>query len=253
MNINNHQITSSAYLLVVHGSRYFRYNSDVENLAKLVKQIFTNSYSASPESCLIKTAYLELGILPLSEIIYNFSLNCLNTNIKKIKVLPLFLVPGFHVKKDIPEQVNQAQIRLGNQMFLEIMPHLGIYKNLIKLLATKFKELRAEKRILLAHGSSLEKSNQECEQISSQLNAEIAYWSRNPSLSEKVNYLANLGIESLAILPYFLFEGKITKAIATQIEELKTTYPRLKILAGKPLGTKPCPELANLICQILDN
>jgi sirohydrochlorin ferrochelatase len=247
--MNTNLVTTTGYLLVVHGSRYFRYNCDLESLAQLVQQKLIQTYLTDVKSCLIETAYLELGTLPLSETVYNFSLKCLTQNIKKVKIFPLFLLAGVHVKEDIPEQVKLAKSRLQNQIDLEIIPHLGSYKNLINLLEIKFKELPTQKRILLAHGSCLESGNQECEEIARKLNTEIAYYSVHPSLSEKVNYLANIGVKSIAILPYFLFEGKITQMITSEIENLKKTHSHLTILEGKPLGSTP--DLAHLISKIL--
>ncbi len=258
-------IISSAHLLVAHGSRNSHYQMNLQKLAHLVQQkvilkYCDNQLSSSEDNKvekkqfslhlpLVDTAYLELTSTSLSEAIVNFAGKALLQNYQFINIIPLFLSSGVHVLQDIPEQIGLAQAKLTNHIDIRLMPHLGSYQSLVKLLEEQFMQLPAQKRILLAHGSRFQTGNQQCEQIAAQLEAEVAYWSVNPSLNEKVANLVNLGVQSIAIIPYFLFEGKITQVLAEQIQQLQTEYPQIKLLAGKPLGATK--ELANLIVNEL--
>ena len=258
-------IISSAHLLVAHGSRNSHYQINLQKLAHLVQQQVIQKYRQNQLTStednklerkqfslylpLVDIAYLELTSIPLSEAIINFAFQALLQNYQFIKIIPLFLSSGVHVLQDIPEQIKLAQEKLTNHIEIQLMPHLGSYQSLVKLLEKQFIQLPVQKRILLAHGSRLNTGNQQCEQIAAQLEAEVAYWSVNPSLKEKVASLVELGVQSIAIIPYFLFEGKITQALVYQIEQLQTEYPQIKLLAGKPLGATR--ELANLIVDEL--
>ena len=77
------------------------------------------------------------------------------------------------------------------------------------------------------------------------LNAHTAYWSIAPSLTEKVTELVAQGQGQIAILPYFLFEGGITDAIAVTVEQLSQTFSQAQLRLGTPLGATA--ELADLI------
>lgn len=240
--------TNSGYLLVVHGSRNLNYQIALQRLADLVKQeLIKLDDSQLP---LIETAYLELSSVSLSESITNFAFKCVAQKYNNVKVLPLFLLAGIHVTQDIPNAIKIAQEKLQDKIRIQLMPYLGNYDNLITFFEQKFCELSTEKRILIAHGSSLKKANEECKKIAFKLGAEIAFWSIKPNLQEKLATLAIDNIKSIAILPYFLFEGKITEAIALQVEELKIEYPQIKFLVGKPLGANI--TLANLIVSELN-
>jgi sirohydrochlorin ferrochelatase len=251
-------MTYSAYLLVTHGSRNFNYQTRLQQLAIVVQQQISQKKTTdlSPQekkiisSPLVKTACLELADIPLSESILNFAKDALSKKYQSVKIIPLFLLSGVHVRKDIPAQISIAQKKLANLISLELMPHLGSYDHLLVILAQQFSQFNAQKQILLAHGSNLENGNQECEEIAHKLKVDLAYWSISPNLTQKVAYLVSLGVKTLAIVPYFLFEGKITQAIASQIEQLTTEYPEIKLYLGSPLGSSL--DLANLIVENLN-
>ena len=66
-------------------------------------------------------------------------------------------------------------------------------------------------------------------------------------MSQQVEAQIAAGHKRIAILPYFLFPGKITEAIAKEVSELQIKYPEVKSFLGKPLGATPA--LAELIAQ----
>ena len=230
----------SAYLLVIHGSRDPRPQQSLEQLAALVTQELANSHSPA----LIGTAVLELASLALHEQIEQFAEKAIATGCEKITLLPLFLLPGVHVMEDIPAEVAIAQTKLQS-IALEVAPYLGSYPELAGALS----QSTLPARILIAHGSRRSGGNQPIEAIATALKALPAYWSVTPGLEEQVTQLVQQGCSQIAILPYFLFAGGITDAIAQQVDQLAQQFPETKLALGNPIGTTPA--LAKLIVDRL--
>ena len=208
-------INRSAYFFVVHGSRNFHYGQQLSLLVQNIKSQLNSQEISIP----VATAYLELASQPLHQAIISFAKQCAIQGYELIKVFPLFLLSGTHVINDLPEQLALAEAQ--SPLALELMPHLGRSDELISLLRSQFALHHSRERILLAHGTSLAKGNQELEKIARQLEARVAYWSMQPSLNSVINDLIFSQVESVAILPYFLFTGKITKAIENEIKILQ--------------------------------
>lgn len=265
---------TSAYLLVTHGSRDPRPQIAVGRLAYLVKQQLSlrqpiriaQSFSTknrtvetsvnrstavlkSVSSPLIETASLELTPVSLSQRIQQLGDKAKIRGIQNIKILPLFLLPGVHVREDIPGEVAIAQQHLGKTMNLELMPHLGSHCRLACFLASQFEGAATVGKVLIAHGSSYRGGNQPIEAIAHHLQALPAYWSVSPTLTDLVYILVGQGKKSITIVPYFLFTGRITTAIAQQVQQLQLTAPQIKLQMGNPLGATP--EFAKLIVEMI--
>ncbi|MEC4893410.1 MAG: sirohydrochlorin chelatase [Oscillatoria sp. PMC 1051.18] len=267
----------SACLLVSHGSRDARPRIAVEQLANLVRQrlenqrplgISPNWLSSNVGKCdrqkhkrirgiasepicpLVGCAALELTPMPLHESIKQFARRAKAEGNTKVQILPLFLLPGVHVKEDIPSAVKLAQEAIGEQIPIQLQPHLGSNPGLKQLLAKEFQCFSTPTRILLSHGSRRVGANEAIEAIASELKAIAAYWSVSPSLSAQVEALVAAEKQEIAIVPYFLFQGGITEAIATQVKELQLKFPHVQLLLGKPLGASA--ELADLVVEGVD-
>ncbi|NJK56739.1 MAG: sirohydrochlorin chelatase [Pleurocapsa sp. SU_5_0] len=200
-----------------------------------------------PRTPLIEIAALELADKSLSQSLIDFAQKANLQGFKRIKVLPLFLAPGSHVQSDIPAEIALAIKQFDNQVSIELSPYLGKYSGIVSLLTNQFDELSSKTRILIAHGSKLLAAEEYYQNLSKQLHAEIAYWSTFPKFTQQIKAQILSGSQKIAILPYFLFPGKITEAIATKIDELQQEYPHVELLLGKPLGATPA--IAELIAQ----
>lgn len=261
---------STAYLLVIHGSRDPRPHLAAQKLAQLVHQrlaiqnlsFATTKRLKAPEKTflaskkqfpLVATASLELASIPLHKRIAEVAKQAQAANCQRLKILPLFLLPGVHVKEDIPIQVQLAQQAIGKHMELQLKPYLGTHPHLIELLAQKLSQLSnqaKQAKILLSHGSHRPGSKQMIEQMAQKLGAVAAYCSVAPSLQGQVTMLVESGEHNIAILPYFLFTGKITDAIASQVEQLRQTYPQVQFYLGEPLGSShQLAQLVTSLCQ----
>ncbi len=254
-----------AYLLVSHGSRDRTYQIAVERLASSIRnQLETATISkkyvdrsaktstallSRPQSPIVFTAQLELTEIPLHQNILKLASKLEKLGVKRLQILPLFLLPGIHVKEDIPAEIAKARRRLGNSIALELLPYLGSNPSLIEPIETQFTKLPSSERILISHGSRRQGGNRPCEEIALKLGANAAYCAIAPSWQETVMKIAAKGAKKIAIVPYFLFAGKIFKSIAKQAREIEAEYPHLQLCLGQPLADTR--ELASSIARTL--
>ena len=244
---------SSAYLLVSHGSRDRRPEIAMQQLAKLVCNKLPKNCNLPNSEHLVGIAALEMSSQPLHEQIQEFAKSAFgdckaSQNENRLKIVPLFLLPGVHVMTDIPAEVALAQQTLGQDIMIELQPYLGSHPNLEKLLAKQIAAIKTEAWILLAHGSRRPGSQETVEAMAASLGAVAAYWAGPPSLESRVKELVAVGYREIAILPYFLFAGGITDAIAASIEELKLQFSAVTFQLAQPLGASA--ELAELIWDL---
>lgn len=256
---------SEAYLLLSHGSRDPRPGIAMQKLARLLCDKLERFFpvdAASLYENLVGTACLELSPKPLHEQIVQFSQVAASFGCSCVKIIPLFLLPGVHVMEDIPSEVALSRQCLEQNTFdspiaLDLRPHLGSHPRLVSLLAQQISTQSTDALILLSHGSRRAGSNSTVEELAAALGGVAAYWSITPSLSMRVQELVAAGHQQIAILPYFLFSGGITDAIALYVEELKLQFlkefpqenSRVRLTLAEPLGAST--ELANLVWDLL--
>ena len=233
---------SSAYLLVSHGSRDPRPQAAIAQLAQRVQ------HKMQSPLALVGAAVLECAPLPLHEQIRQFSQRAIAQGTHHIQIVPLFLIPGVHVMQDIPEQVKIAQQTLEGTVTIALSPHIGTHPGLEKLLADRLASLSADAYILMSHGSRRSGGNQPVETLASQLGAVSAYWSVAPKLEDRLQELAQSGCQKIAILPYFLFAGGITDAIARSVDQLSHPFPNLVLDLAAPLEVTD--RLADLVLDL---
>ncbi|BDA39632.1 sirohydrochlorin chelatase [Candidatus Atelocyanobacterium thalassae] len=253
-------ISTSAYLLVVHGSHNLQYKTSLKRLSYLIswqlnclhtKVLYKTSisyYPTIPQIVIVETATLELSQISLAKKIQQFASKIKSYGIKNLKIIPMFLFPGIHVKQDIPLEVSIAQRKIGNFMNLELCSHLGNYKGLVNILSDQFlicSQMNA--RIIISHGSNFQDGNNTIEGIANRLNATTAYWGIKPNLSDQINILLKQNKVKITIIPYFLFRGKITNIITQQIQKIQSDLPGIQINLGYPIG-----ETFELVKLIVD-
>lgn len=256
-----HKPLSSAYLLVSHGSRDPRPQAAVEQLAELIRDrvaiesaaLVQNSVSrvavlGNALQPMVGTACLELAEDPLHEQIWQFGDRAVAIGYKRLELLPLFLLPGVHVQEDIPLQVAKAQQTLGSKLTIEIQPHLGSHPGLGYLLANQLGDLGVDARIVLSHGSRRAGGNKSVEAIAGTLGAIPAYWSVQPSLEARLLELVTSEHKKIEIVPYFLFSGGITDAIARAVAQHRVQFPSASLHLADPIGASA--ELAELIWDL---
>ena len=256
----------TAYLLVSHGSRDPRPEIAMQKLVGLVKKKLQNKFidkslqlvmegmgvtSATICDVCMGAASLEFSPQPLHEQIRLFAKHAILQGCGRLKILPLFLLPGVHVMEDIPREITQAQQALGGEIKLDLQPYLGSEPDMRWLVAKKMVFSKMDAWILLTHGSRRPGSLQQIEELADDLGAVSAYWAVAPSLEERVQELVGKGCKKIGILPYFFFPGGITDAIAQSIEELKLQFPKLNLQLAQPLAAST--DLADLIGDVIVN
>jgi sirohydrochlorin ferrochelatase len=210
-----------------------------------------------PESINVRTATLECHPLPLHQQIIEAAYLNQASGFSRLKIVPLFLLPGVHVQVDLPAEVAIAQrhlvtaeSQLENSIQLELCPYLGSSSQILEILAQKFNSDPSEVRIIFAHGSRRVGGNTVIENLANQLNAIACYWSVAPGLESVISQLDLEKTRKITILPYFLFSGGITDAIATQVQQYQQKFPKISFKIGSPLGATP--ELAQLILDLVN-
>lgn len=240
---------SSAYLLVSHGSRDPRPQIALEHLAKLITQhlrentpIHLGTRQRLERMPWVGTAVLELAPLPLHQQIQQFAEQAIVYGYEAVQIVPLFLLAGVHVMEDIPAEVQVAQQQLQaaqKNIAIHVCPHLGSQEQLWQLLLNPVEPITTDPqsgKVVVSHGSRRAESHLVIEQIAAQLGALPAYWSVAPSLETQVAELIKRGHQQIAILPYFLFEGGITDAIAQTVEHLRAQFPYAHLHLSRPIG-----------------
>lgn len=239
---------ATAYILVAHGSRDPRYHWQLHQLVQQVKDRLGRRVSPSQRTGAIVleatppifAACLELTEIPLHHQIAQLLPQLQSTGIHRLAVLPLFLLPGVHVVEDVPAEVAEARQNLPEDFHLELRPHLGVQPGIATRLAQNFNATDAQHRILLAHGSRRADANRPIEALAASIDAIAAYWSVSPTLDDRLPALSG----RIAVLPYFLFSGKITAAIADTIARRQTTHPQLQLAPSLSLD-----QLSDLIVE----
>ena len=228
---------ANAYLLVSHGSRDPRPQIAVRQLAEQLRTRLP---------AVVGTAQLELADAPLHAQISDFASQCAGGRIEKVVILPLFLIPGVHVMEDIPAEVALANAR-GTIPSI-VSPFLGSHPDFANLFAWHGSG-STDRAIILAHGSRRSGGNQIVEDLANKLAVRAAYWSVAPSLVDRVTELVATGASKIEILPYFLFAGGITDAIASSVAQLRSQFPQVELTLGEPIGNSPA--LVTAICNLL--
>lgn len=229
----------TAHLLVFHGSRDPRPQQECEALATLLRR----------QLRWVETAALELADLPLHQRIGQVAEQAIQQGCSRLQILPLFLLQGTHVMEDIPAEVTIAQNRWHRHIALELCPYLGSHPRLPNLLPLSQEHNSDGAKILIAHGSRRVAGNAPIEAIANQLRAVPAYWAVPPQLETQVAALMEQGWRKIVILPYFLFTGGITDAIANRVQQLAQQYPHVSFTLGTPLGTTEA--LGELVLELL--
>lgn len=201
----------------------------------------------------IADAYLECHPLPLHKQIGQFvdRLSAQPGGIVeglRLRLVPVFLLPGVHVKEDIPAEVAIAQTALPASITLEITAHLGSCAGVRRLLTERMAGTAMEAWVLLAHGSRRPGANQAIEALAELLGAVPAYWATPPDLATQLHHLQSLGLRKIGIFPYFLFRGGITDAIAQTVTQLTQQFEELTLWLTDPLDASP--ELTDLLVDL---
>jgi len=262
-------LSDSAYILVFHGSHDPRSQQAAQQLTESFRQKIGQTAQVShavgesfdwsnpsasnlsvitqPHPIPVQDVYLECVPQPLPQQIEQFieQTQAAGHPIAEYVVVPVFLLAGMHVTQDLPEAI----ATIGTTVPLRITPHLGSCSGLRRILNERTSLLPMEAWMLLAHGSRRREANQIIENLADHLGVVAAYWATEPNLEQRLHELTTLGLKRIGILPYFLFSGSITDAIAERVSQLTTSFPQLQLTLAQPFDVN-IPELADLVLDL---
>jgi len=112
-----------ALLLIAHGSRRAASNDEVIALAEKLKTTCGQQYP------ILQAGFLEISTPSISDAIKS----CIKEGATSITVLPYFLNSGVHVIKDIPNSIEQAQIKFPG-VEINMAAHIGASELMMPLL-----------------------------------------------------------------------------------------------------------------------
>lgn len=240
---------STAFFLVAHGSRRPHAQQALNQLAHYFE---TRLQAQQKQRAWVDSGCLEFQETPLSQQIITF-INTLPSSIKTVRVIPIFLLPGNHVRQDLPDVLQSVQAHFETadtkaKVQLELTPHIGSHPAIKTLLQSKMETFRPDQWILMGHGSRREEGNLSIRQLAKHLQVEPAFWAVPPSLEETIERLSKSGAKTIGVLPFFLFSGKITQMIGDQIDELTAKDSTLDIRYMTPL--EPSEALADVLVDL---
>ena len=198
---------------------------------------------------IVDTACLEFAPVELSEHIRQLGERLVAMGVRELKILPVFLMAGMHVKQDLPEAIAAAKASLDGAIELTVCSHLGSHPQMGLLLSQRLEQVNTQQALLVAHGSRRPKGNRKIALLGRQMEMKVAYWAVPPDIESQVIDLIQGGCQQITILPYFLFPGGITDAIAHRTEELAERFPKTSIRLLPPLGATD--EIADIACDLL--
>ena len=235
-------MNDTTLLLVGHGSRFQGGNAETLQFAEL--------WRARHPDWRIATCFIEWDAVLLEA-----GLDLAARASRRVLVIPFILNAAGHVKMEIPAAVAAARARHPGVDFA-VARHLGMGPEVLGLLQGRLNGLmdglaRPDPRttgvILLGRGSSDAGANGELARLARWLFeanhhdlVDLAFtgiaW---PRLETAVQRQARLGMTQIAILPVYLFAGRLTERISTQVGRLRTQYPGVAFALADYFGSDP--------------
>ncbi len=229
-------------LLVGHGSRFRGGNAETMQ--------FAEQWRARHPEWRIATCFIEWD-----EVLLDTGLDLAARDARRVLVIPFILNAAGHVKMEIPAAVAAARARHPGVEFA-VARHLGVGPEVLGLLQARLDGLmdalaRPDPRttgvILLGRGSSDPGANGELARLARWLFedndhdlVDLAFtgiaW---PRLETVVQRQVRLGMTQIAILPVYLFAGRLTERIAAQVARLRTQYPGIAFGLAEYFGFDP--------------
>jgi sirohydrochlorin cobaltochelatase len=232
-------MNDTTILLVGHGSRFHGGNAETMQ--------FAEQWRARHPDWRIETCFIEYD-----EVLLETGLDRAASDSRRVLVLPFILNAAGHVKMEIPAALEGARARHPDVTF-ECTRHLGMGPEVLAVLQDRLHALmrgldmpdpRTTGVILLGRGSSDPGANGELARMARwvfEANdhdlVDLAFtgitW---PRLETVVQRQARLGMTQIAVVPVYLFAGRLTERIAGQIARLRGQYPGISFALGEHFG-----------------
>lgn len=175
---------------------------------------------------------------------------------ENVLIMPLFLFWGKHLKEEVPRDLERIK-SLAPQVSLMLSRSLGLDPRLVDMVEERIKsalpKIRVGKNngkksagaVLVRRGSRPEYDNGEelfklAEAVSERLDLPVepaqAQFGQ-PAISEAIRSLLKPGIDTVIVMPYLLFPGKVLyDNIMVEVDHAAALYPRTTFLLTPTLG-----------------
>ncbi len=176
--------------------------------------------------------------------------------------MPLFLVRGAHVARDIPAIVEQVA-RENSGLSVEVARHVGDWPELIELAVSRTREAMARcgavaahtALLLIAHGSrcetALDETRRFSQALASRLGIERAITAfaaiGEPHLDRVLPSIERLPVQYIAVYPHFLFPGRRVDTVRRMTETWRRVLSDRQWCIAEPAG--PALELAAAVAR----
>jgi sirohydrochlorin cobaltochelatase len=221
-------------LLIGHGSPDPAGNAEFQQFAQALER----HLGVATQPCFLELAEPSIGA--------GFD-RCVAAGAREIVALPLFLGPGRHHKRDVPELLAAAQARhpgVALRYGAPLGPHLRLVDALSERATTALEQGAAtvadEETALLVvgRGSKDAQSNAELPRLARLLYerhrygmVEYAFQSVvAPDVGQAITRCVKLGARRVVVLPYLLFTGFVRHDITAQARAAQAAHPDVEIL-----------------------
>jgi sirohydrochlorin cobaltochelatase len=240
--------SSSALLIVGHGSRDPRGAREFHDLADLVRR-------RNP-SLMVEGGFIELSPPPISECVDSLAKN----GARSVAAVPLMLLSAGHAKDDIPATLVREKID-HPEMSFSYGRALGIRPELLELMEERISAVVPEKEkeetavLVVGRGSSDPDANSDLSKIARLFYegrpypiVESAYVSMTPpNVADGLDRCLKLGAKRVVVFSYFLFTGVLEERIREQSENFGAAHPGIELRYAGYFGS--VEKVADLVVE----
>jgi len=224
-------------LVVGHGSRDPAANGEFEAVVA--------AYRSARGQFEVAHGYVELAQPPMRAALVDLARRS-----DRIVLLPLFLFAAGHVKNDLPLALAEARRSFPDVRF-EAARAFGVHPSLVALLSHRVQttlghgsNLGKTALVVVGRGSSDPDANGDfCKVVRLAAEAQAFQWVvpsfvgiTRPLLAEALELVARARPERIAVVPYFLFAGRLIRTLADEVDAFRRRCPWIPIELGPHLG-----------------
>ena len=237
-----------ALLLIGHGTRSSAGEAELRSFCRSVAE-------ARPDT-LVEAGFIEFVSPTIDQAIATLA----KRGARQVVGVPLVLLPAGHMKDDGPAALARARLEHPDMTFsygrdLGVHPQvLSTVEDRVRESMESFTKLGADSAgtnkgavVLVGRGSTDPDANAELARAARLLAegrsiglVEPAYVSlATPDVQEALERCMLLGAKSIAVVPYFLFDGILVERIALQASDWAQRHPEIEVVIGKQMGVDP--------------
>lgn len=228
-------------IVVGHGSRIEKSNSDFEALVQKFSPRFPNTE--------FKVGYVELAQPKFKDVLFG-SVKSAND----VTILPLFLLTAGHIKHDVIDNVNEAREQ-NPDVNIKVASALGVHFNMADLVSARIGEAFASLDsvpdktavLMIGRGSSDVDANSDFCKIVRLVEEKMPYERMaysfmavvRPKVEEVLIRLIKEGYETIIMSPYLLFDGQLAERMQILADKYSEQNSNINIVVSKTFGADP--------------